>query len=106
MRIGEVAAAAGVNVETLRYYERRGLLGAPARTAHGYRVYDLDTVRFVRSIKEAQGLGFSLAWNVAGAALAMAGWVSPIVAAVAMPLSSVTVVAIAWRWRTFTGARP
>ena len=61
MRIGEVAAAAGVNVETLRYYERRGLLGAPPRTAHGYRVYDLDTVRFVRSIKEAQGLGFSLA---------------------------------------------
>ena len=61
MRIGEVAAAAaGVNVETLRYYERRGLLGAPPRTAHGYRVYDLDTVRFVRSIKEAQGLGFSL----------------------------------------------
>jgi DNA-binding transcriptional MerR regulator len=60
MRIGEVASAAGVNVETLRYYERRGLLGAPPRTAHGYRVYDLDTVRFVRSIKEAQGLGFSL----------------------------------------------
>jgi DNA-binding transcriptional MerR regulator len=60
MRIGEVAAAAGVNVETLRYYERRGLLGAPARTAHGYRIYDRDTVRFVRSIKEAQGLGFSL----------------------------------------------
>jgi DNA-binding transcriptional MerR regulator len=60
MRIGEVAAAAGVNVETLRYYERRGLLGAPPRTAHGYRMYDLDTVRFVRSIKEAQGLGFSL----------------------------------------------
>ena len=55
-----MAAAAGVNVETLRYYERRGLLGAPPRTAHGYRVYDLDTVRFVRSIKEAQGLGFSL----------------------------------------------
>jgi DNA-binding transcriptional MerR regulator len=61
MRIGEAAARAGVNVETLRYYERRGLLGAPARTPHGYRAYDEETVRFVRAIKDAQSLGFSLA---------------------------------------------
>jgi DNA-binding transcriptional MerR regulator len=61
MRIGEVAELAGVNVETLRYYERRGLLAAPARSPSGHRAYDEDTVRFVRAIKEAQGLGFTLA---------------------------------------------
>src|SRR5262245_49710853 len=61
MRVGEVAERAGVNVETLRYYERRGLLPEPARTPRGHRSYDEDTVRFVRAIKEAQGLGFSLA---------------------------------------------
>ena len=61
MRIGEVAARAGVNVETLRYYERRGLLPEPPRTPTGHRAYDDDTVRFVRAVKEAQGLGFTLA---------------------------------------------
>jgi Cu2+-exporting ATPase len=53
-----------------------------------------------------RGLAGSLAWNVAGAALAMAGLVSPLVAAVAMPLSSLSVVALAWRARTFVGPRP
>jgi len=61
MRAGEVAARAGINVETLRYYERRGLLPEPPRTPNGHRDYDEDAVRFVRAVKEAQSLGFSLA---------------------------------------------
>jgi len=60
MRIGEVARQAGVNVHTLRYYERRGLLPAPRRRPSGYREYSADTVRLVRFIKRAQDLGFSL----------------------------------------------
>ena len=60
MRIGDVAEQAGVNVETLRYYERRGLLPEPVRSPGGHRDYDEDTVRFVRAVKEAQMLGFSL----------------------------------------------
>ena len=61
MRVGEVAAQAGVNVETLRYYERRGLLPEPPRGPGGHREYGPDAVRFVRAVKEAQSLGFSLA---------------------------------------------
>src|SRR5262245_50206390 len=61
MRVGEVAARAGVNVETLRYYERRGLLPEPDRSPSGHRRYDEETVRFLRAIKEAQALGFTLA---------------------------------------------
>jgi DNA-binding transcriptional MerR regulator len=61
MRVGEVAARAGVNVETLRYYERRGLLPKPDRAPSGQRRYDEETVRFLRSIKEAQAVGFTLA---------------------------------------------
>ncbi|HKP17226.1 MAG TPA: MerR family transcriptional regulator [Gaiellaceae bacterium] len=61
MRIGELAERAGVNVETLRYYERRGLLPEPVRTPRGHRRYGEETVRFVRAVKEAQGLGFTLA---------------------------------------------
>lgn len=60
MRIGEVAKHAGVNVQTLRYYERRSLLPQPARRKSGYREYSADTVRLVRFIKRAQELGFSL----------------------------------------------
>jgi Hg(II)-responsive transcriptional regulator len=60
MRIGEVARLADVNVQTLRYYERRGLLPSPARRPSGYREYSPDTVRVVRFIKRAQELGFSL----------------------------------------------
>ena len=60
MRIGEVATLAGVNIQTLRYYERRGLLPAPERHTSGYREYDPDTVRLVRFIKRAQELGFTL----------------------------------------------
>jgi DNA-binding transcriptional MerR regulator len=60
MRTGEVAARAGVNVQTLRYYERRGLLPEPERRESGYRVYRPDAVRTVRFIKRAQELGFGL----------------------------------------------
>lgn len=60
MRTSEVAAAAGVNAETLRYYERRGLLDEPLRGDSGYRAYPPDAVRVVRFVKEAQRLGFTL----------------------------------------------
>ncbi len=60
LRTGQVAKAAGVNAETLRYYERRGILARPARQKSGYRQYPEDTVRIVRFIKRAQQLGFTL----------------------------------------------
>lgn len=60
LRIGQVAERAGVHVETLRYYERRGLLAEPARTPAGYRAYDPGAVERVRFIRGAQQLGFSL----------------------------------------------
>src|SRR3954465_13164087 len=60
MGVGEVAERAGVNVETLRYYERRGLLPEPARGPGGHRRYDEETLRFIRAIKEAQAVGFTL----------------------------------------------
>jgi DNA-binding transcriptional MerR regulator len=60
MRSGEVAAAAGVNPQTLRYYERRGLLAEPTRTLGGHRVYPDHAVTTLRVIKTAQRLGFTL----------------------------------------------
>ena len=60
LRIGEAASRAGVNVQTLRYYERRGLL-EPDRRHTGHREYDIDAVKLVRTIKAAQRLGFTLA---------------------------------------------
>jgi DNA-binding transcriptional MerR regulator len=60
VRAGEAARRADVNVETLRYYERRGLLPEPARSANGHRRYDEEAVRFLRAIKEAQAIGFTL----------------------------------------------
>ncbi len=60
MRTSQVAAEAGVNVQTLRYYERRGLLREPERLDSGYRTYGADAVRTVRFVKRAQQLGFSL----------------------------------------------
>lgn len=60
MRIGQLALAASVNIQTLRYYERRGLLSEPGRTAAGHREYPEEAVRRVRFIKRAQGLGFTL----------------------------------------------
>jgi len=61
VRTSEVAARARVNAQTLRYYERRGLLPAPERTSSGYRAYPADSVRVVRFVKRAQQLGFTLA---------------------------------------------
>ena len=61
LRTGELADRAGVNVQTLRYYERRGLLAAPARRPSGQREYPEDTVRLLRTIKAVQRLGFTLA---------------------------------------------
>jgi DNA-binding transcriptional MerR regulator len=60
MRAGEVAEAAGVNRETLRYYERRGLLNSPDRSPGGHRLYDDQAVTTLRVIKAAQRLGFTL----------------------------------------------
>jgi DNA-binding transcriptional MerR regulator len=60
LRSGQVAAAAGVNIETLRYYERRGLLAEPGRSPGGHRLYPADTVTSLRVIKGAQRLGFTL----------------------------------------------
>jgi MerR family mercuric resistance operon transcriptional regulator len=59
LRRGQVAAAAGVNIETLRYYERRGLLD-PARSPGGHRLYPPEAVIILRVIKAAQRLGFTL----------------------------------------------
>jgi MerR family mercuric resistance operon transcriptional regulator len=61
MRTSELAARAAVNPQTLRYYERRGLLADPVRSRGGYRAYPDDAVRRVRFIKRTQDLGFSLA---------------------------------------------
>lgn len=60
MRSSEVAAAAGVNPQTLRYYERRGLLDEPVRSLGGHRVYPEAAVTTLRVIKAAQRLGFTL----------------------------------------------
>lgn len=60
LRIGQLAGAAGVKVQTLRYYERRGLLDEPDRTPGGHRLYPPETVTVIRVIKAAQRLGFSL----------------------------------------------
>ena len=60
MRIGTAAEQAGVNIQTLRYYERRGLLPRPPRRTSGYREFPDDAVRMVRFIKRAQDLGFTL----------------------------------------------
>ena len=58
--IGEVARRAGVGVETVRFYERQGLLEAPQRRASGYRQYDGDAVAVLRFIRRAKELGFTL----------------------------------------------
>ena len=61
MTSGRAANLAGVNVETLRYYERRGLLPKPKRTASNYRICDEEAVLRIRFVKRAQELGFTLA---------------------------------------------
>ena len=57
---GELATKAGVNVETLRVYERKGILPQPPRRAPGYREYPPDAVERIRFIKQAQELSFTL----------------------------------------------
>jgi DNA-binding transcriptional MerR regulator len=61
LRSGQVARAAGVSRQTLRYYERRGLTAEPHRTPGGHRLYPAEMVTVLRAIKAAQRLGFSLA---------------------------------------------
>jgi len=58
--ISEVARQANVNIETLRYYERRGLIPKPHRTVSNYRIYSKENLQRVKFIKHAQTLGFSL----------------------------------------------
>jgi DNA-binding transcriptional MerR regulator len=60
LRSGELAEAAGVNPQTLRYYERRGLLAEPGRSPGGHRLYPAEAVTILRVIKTAQRLGFTL----------------------------------------------
>jgi MerR family transcriptional regulator, mercuric resistance operon regulatory protein len=60
LRIGDVARSAGVNVQTLRYYERRGLVVAGFRRHSGQREYDAAAIARVKVIKAAQRLGFTL----------------------------------------------
>jgi|SRR5215471_8664521 len=60
MRIGELAARAGVNVQTILYYERRRLLPRPARSGNGYRSYGESELAQIRFIRQTQQLGFSL----------------------------------------------
>jgi DNA-binding transcriptional MerR regulator len=60
LRTGEVAERAGVNIQTLRYYERRGLIAEPLRSPGGHRTYPPDTVTLLGVIKSAQRLGFTL----------------------------------------------
>lgn len=58
--IGAVARRAGVGIDTIRYYEREGLLPQPQRRASGYRDYGLDAVERLRFIRRAKDLGFTL----------------------------------------------
>ena len=60
LTIGKVASGAGLSIDTVRYYEREGLLEKPARTASGYRHYSSDAVARLRFIQQAKELGFSL----------------------------------------------
>ncbi len=61
MKIGELAQASGVSADTLRYYEKQGLLDPPKRADNGYRSYGASHLERVQFIRSAQGLGFSLA---------------------------------------------
>ena len=60
LKIGEVSQASGIGIEALRFYERSGLLGKPARSMSGYRLYDDGILERLSFIKKAQTLGFSL----------------------------------------------
>ena len=60
LTIGILAKRGGVNVETIRYYQRRGLLQKPSKPLEGFRRYPLESVKRVHFIKRAQNLGFTL----------------------------------------------
>ena len=60
LTIGKLANAAGVNVETIRFYERKGLIAQPQKPAEGFRQYPSEALQRVRFIKRAQELGFTL----------------------------------------------
>lgn len=60
MKIGEIADQAGVTVDTVRFYERVGVLPEPARTASGYRDYEPGTVERIRLTRQLQAIGFTL----------------------------------------------
>jgi len=58
--IGQVAKASNINIETVRYYERRGLIPEPPRNESGYRMFSKEAIQDIKFIKRAQGLGFTL----------------------------------------------
>jgi MerR family mercuric resistance operon transcriptional regulator len=60
LTIGKLARQGGVNIQTIRYYERRGLIPKPNRSSSGYRLYDEEAVRRLGFVRRAQLLGFSL----------------------------------------------
>jgi MerR family mercuric resistance operon transcriptional regulator len=60
MTIGELARRAGVGIQTVRFYQRRGLIEEPPKRARGFREYPLETLHTLRFIRRAKGLGFSL----------------------------------------------
>ena len=60
LTIGRIARGAGTGVETIRFYERQGLIAKPGRTSSGYRMYPPDAMRRLRFIRHAKELGFSL----------------------------------------------
>jgi len=61
MRIGDVAAATGLETQAIRFYERKGLLPPPGRSPNGYRVYDASTIIRLEFIRSGQGAGLTLA---------------------------------------------
>ena len=73
MRIGDIAKRAGVTVDTVRFYERVGVLPAPARTESGYRDYEPETVERIQLTRELQGIGFALSDAVGALAAHDAG---------------------------------
>jgi MerR family mercuric resistance operon transcriptional regulator len=60
LTVGQLAKKANVNLETIRYYERRGLIPEPPRSQSGYRQYSADDLQRTKFIKRAQALGFTL----------------------------------------------
>ncbi|MBO6538331.1 MAG: helix-turn-helix domain-containing protein [Rhizobiaceae bacterium] len=71
--IGQVSARSGVNIETIRYYERKGILPAPARTQSGRRQYDRDDLSRLRFVRKCRDLGFSMSDAKALLGLAISG---------------------------------